>query len=69
MIKEWEGEELLIVVNPTENARDVDLSGVSLNGKTSGDLQEAGVLLAGDGEVTVSGSSVSMGAFSVAFFE
>jgi glycosidase len=69
MIKEWEGEELLIVVNPTENAFDVDLSGVSLNGKTSGDLQEAGVLLAGDGEVTVSGSSVSMGAFSVAFFE
>ena len=63
--KEYEGSQLMIVFNISENENTVDLSGVSLNGKDAGDLEAAGMLQTTEEAVTVEGSVVTLPAYSV----
>lgn len=63
--KEYEGSQLMILFNISENENTVDLSGVSLNGKDAGDLEVAGMLQTTEDAVVVEGSVVTMPAYSV----
>ena len=63
--KTYEGSELLIVMNISENASTVDLSSVSINGKAAGEFEVAGTLLATAELVGIDGSTLSMPAFSI----
>jgi glycosidase len=63
--KEYNGSELLLVFNLSANANTLDLSGVSLNGKASGDLELAGVLQTTEEAPALDGSVVNMPQFSV----
>lgn len=63
--KEYEGSQLMIVFNISENENTVDLSGVSLNGKDAGEIEVAGMLQTTEEAVTVEGSVVTLPAYSV----
>jgi glycosidase len=63
--KEWNGTQLLILVNTSDQTKSIDLSGVSVNGKTADDMEIAGTLLTGTDMATVSEHSVSMPAYSI----
>lgn len=63
--KDYEGSQLMIIFNVSENENIVDLSGVALNGKDAGDIEEAGMLQTSELAVTIDGSNVTMPAYSV----
>ncbi len=67
--KEYKGEELLIVMNVSENPQTVDLSKVSINGNTAGEFQVVGTLLDTAEFVTVEGSTLQMPGFSIEFLK
>ena len=69
MKKVYKGEELLIVMNISENANTVDLSGVSVNGKDEGKLEVVGTLLDTAELVKKSGSTLDMPAYSIEFLK
>lgn len=63
--KTYEGSELLIVMNISENANAVDLSGISINGKEAGEFEVAGTLLATAELVQIEESVLNMPGFSI----
>lgn len=63
--KTYEGSELLIVMNISENANTVDLSGISINGKEAGEFEVAGTLLATAEMVGVEDATLTMPAYSI----
>ncbi len=63
--KEYEGSQLMIIFNLSENENAVDLSGISLNGKDAGNVEEAGMLQTSGAGVRIDGSRVIMPAYSV----
>lgn len=67
--KIYNGEELLIVMNISENANTVDLSTVSINGKEAGKLEVVGTLLDTAEMVTVEGSTLSLPAYAIEFLK
>lgn len=67
--KEYEGSQLLIVMNLSESGRTVDLSQVSLNGKNAGEAEAVGMLITGENAVSYDGGSVTMPAFSIELFQ
>jgi glycosidase len=69
LMKEWNGTQLLIFVNTSDQKQSIDLSGVSVNGKTADEIEIAGTLLTGTDMVTVSEHIVSMPAYSIELFQ
>ena len=67
--KEYEGSQLLIVMNLSESGRTVDLSQVLLNGKNAGEAEAVGMLITGENAVSYDGGSVTMPAFSIELFQ
>lgn len=67
--KDYEGSQLLIVMNLSESGRTVDLSQVSLNGKNAGEAEAVGMLITGESAVSYDGGSVTMPAFSIELFQ
>lgn len=67
--KDYDGSQLLVVMNLSETEKTVDLSQVFLNGKNAGDMEAVGMLITGDCSVTCDGSSVTMPAFSIELFQ
>lgn len=67
--KDYEGSQLLIVMNLSESGRTVDLSQVSLNGKNAGEAEAVGMLITGENAVSYDGGSVTMPAFSIELFQ
>ena len=67
--KTYNGEELLIVMNISENANTVDLSGVSVNGKEAGKFKVVGTLLDSAEMVKKDGSTLEMPGFSIEFLK
>lgn len=65
LTKEYEGSELMIIFNISENENTVDLSGVSLNGKEAGNIEVAGTLQTTEDEVSVDGSKITLPTYSV----
>lgn len=65
--KSYNGEELLIVMNISENANTVDLSNVSINGKEAGKFEVVGTLLDTAEMVGVEGSTLQMPGYSIEF--
>jgi len=63
--KTYEGEELLLLFNISENENTVDLSGVDVNGNAAQSAEIAGELLTGDTEVNISDATVTMPAYSI----
>ncbi len=63
--KNYEGSELLIVMNISANANTVDLSSVSINGKEVGDFEVAGTLLVSAEMVTVEEATLQMPAYAI----
>lgn len=63
--KTYEGEELLLIFNISENENTVDLSGVDVNGNAAQNAEIAGELLTGDAEVNISDATVTMPAYSI----
>lgn len=63
--KTYEGEELLLIFNISENENTVDLSGVDVNGNAAQSAEIAGELLTGDTEVNISDATVTMPAYSI----
>ena len=66
--KEYEGTELLIVMNLSEAEKTMDLSQLSVNGKAVDDTCIAGMLITGDAAVSMEESTVTMPAYSVELF-
>lgn len=67
--KDYEGSQLLIVMNLSESGRTVDLSQISLNGKNAGEAEAVGMLITGENAVSYDGGSVTMPAFSIELFQ
>lgn len=67
--KTYQGEELLIVMNISENANTVDLSKVSVNGKEAGTFEVVGTLLDTSELVKVNGSTLQMPGYSIEFLK
>lgn len=67
--KTYKGEELLIVMNISENANTVDLSNISINGKEAGKFEVVGTLLDTAELVTVDGSTLQMPGYSIEFIK
>ena len=67
--KTYKGEELLIVMNISENANTVDLSNISINGKEEGKFEVVGTLLDTAELVTVDGSTLQMPGYSIEFIK
>lgn len=67
--KTYNGEELLIVMNISENANTVDLSNVSINGKEAGKFEVVGTLLDTAEMVGVEGSTLQMPGYSIEFLK
>lgn len=63
--KNYEGSELLIVMNISENVIDLDLSEVSINGKDPGSFEVGGTLLVSAEMVEVDGTTLHMPAYSI----
>ena len=67
--KTYNGDELLIVMNISENVNTVDLSGVSVNGKETGDFKVVGTLLDTAEMVKKDGSTLEMPGYSIEFLK
>ena len=67
--KTYNGEELLIVMNISENANTVDLSKVSINGKDAGKFNVVGTLLDTAEMVKKDGSTLEMPGYSIEFLK
>ncbi len=67
--KTYEGSELLIVFNLSQNEQTIDLSGVSLNGKAAGEVTEAGMLQTTEKAVITEGSTAVMPEYSVMLYQ
>lgn len=65
LTKDYDGSQLLLVFNLSENAETVDLSGISLNGKSSGELEVAGILQTSADVPEFSDGTADMPAYSV----
>ena len=65
LTKEYEGKQLMLVFNLSETECEVDLSGVTLNGKAAGEVTEAGLLQTGEEAPSLDGSKVTLPAYSV----
>ena len=63
--KTYEGSELLIVMNLSEIQTQVDLSGISINGKEAGDFEIAGTLLVSGHMVAEQDGVLNMPAYSI----
>ena len=55
----------MILLNLSETACEVELSGVILNGKIAGEVTEAGMLQTGEEAPSLDGSKVTLPAYSV----
>lgn len=65
LMKEYKGSQLLLVFNISGNENTVDLSGVSLNGKETGEIEAAATLQTSEEAVSVEGSKVILPAYSI----
>ena len=65
LTKEYEGKQIMILLNLSETACEVELSGVILNGKIAGEVTEAGMLQTGEEAPSLDGSKVTLPAYSV----
>lgn len=65
LTKEYEGNQIMIIFNLSETECEVDLSGVTLNGKAAGEVTEAGMLQTGEEAAALEGSKVTLPAYSV----
>ena len=67
--KTWNDRELVIAFNLSEQAETVDLSDVTLNGREGTKMSLGGALATTDEEITFSGGTLSLPAYSVAILE
>lgn len=67
--KTWNDRELVIAFNLSEQAETVDLSDVTLNGREGAKMSLGGALATTDEEITFSGGTLSLPAYSVAILE
>ena len=65
LTKEYNGKQIMLIYNLSETACEVDLSGVTLNGKNAGEVTEAGMLQTGEEAPSLDGSKVTLPAYSV----
>lgn len=63
--KTYQGSEILIVMNISENVQTADLSNVSINGKEAGDLEAGGTLLVTEEMVELKDAVLTMPAYSI----
>ena len=65
MKKEYNGSEIVIVINLSDEEKSVDLSSVTVNGKSEGDLQPCGTLLVDKNVVKVEGSTLVLPPYAI----
>ena len=63
--KAYEGTELLLILNTTNTAATVDLSGLTIQDTDAAALSVVGELLTGEEEAAMDGATITMPAFSI----